>query len=352
MLLHYSACGFQLLPPPHAPSSLSSTQGDPGPCLAIPRSVGAWKLSPGSGPEDQWTHSAISRSVGAWTLSPGSGPEDRRTHRAIPRSVGAWTLPPGRGLEDQRTQRSFPSCCGAASPSQGPWDPDPLRPAGGRRPRGSSSIGPQAQGGQDQAANTWEGGAVGGEGSGSAPTGGLREEGLGCGSWVPGRSTQGSAQGLGGFPSPSPARAAPPVGADAAPGRVDGPGVSRPPPDAGIRAPGRGTVGGDAQARTCPPHGAREPEPDREQGKETRGRRSRRRSPRGGRPERAAESGMPRGAPGRRVIFLFISVSALGCAGLWLPPAGPLWPWQAGLLHALHGLTARLLLRHVGLAAP
>ena len=109
LLLHYSACGFQLLPSPHAPSSLSSTQGDPGPCLAIPRSVGAWKLSPGSGPEDQWTHSAISRSVGAWTLSPGSGPEDRRTHRAIPRSVGAWTLPPGRGLEDQRTQRSFPS---------------------------------------------------------------------------------------------------------------------------------------------------------------------------------------------------------------------------------------------------
>ena len=85
LLLHYSACGFQLLPPPHAPSSLSSTQGDPGPCLAIPRSVGAWKLSP------------------------GSGPEDRRTHRAIPRSVGTWTLPPGRGLEDQRTQRSFPS---------------------------------------------------------------------------------------------------------------------------------------------------------------------------------------------------------------------------------------------------
>lgn len=130
--------------------------------------------------------------------------------------------------------------------------------------------------------------------------GGLREEGLGCGSWVPGRSAQGSAKDLGGFPSPSPARAAPPVGADAAPGRVDGPGVSLPPPDAGIRAPGRGTVGGDAQARTCPPPGAREPEPDREQGKETRGRRSRRRSPRGGRPQRAAESAMPRRAPGRR----------------------------------------------------
>ena len=53
---------------------------------------------------------------------------------------------------------------------------------GGRRPRGSSSIGPQAQGGQDQAANTWGGGEVRGEGSGSAPTGGLREEGLECGS--------------------------------------------------------------------------------------------------------------------------------------------------------------------------
>jgi hypothetical protein len=35
------------------------------------------------------------------------------------------------------------------------------------------------------------------------------------------------------------------------PGRVDGPGVSRPPPDAGIWAPGRG-MRGEAQARTCP----------------------------------------------------------------------------------------------------
>ena len=82
LLLHYSACGFQLLPSPHTPSSLSSTQGDPGPGLAIPRRVGPWKLSPGSGLEYQRTHSAISRSVGAWKLSPGSGPEYRRTHSA------------------------------------------------------------------------------------------------------------------------------------------------------------------------------------------------------------------------------------------------------------------------------
>lgn len=45
------------------------------------------------------------------------------------------------------------------------------------------------------------------------------------------------------------------------PGRVDGPGVSRPPPDAGIWAPGRG-MRGEAQARTCPLPGPREPESD------------------------------------------------------------------------------------------
>ena len=109
LLLHYSACGFQLLPSPHTPSSLSSTQGDPGPCLAIPRRVGPWKLSPGSGLEYQRTHSAISRSVGAWKLSPGSGLEYQRTHSAISRSVGAWKLSPGSGPEYRRTH-SAPSC--------------------------------------------------------------------------------------------------------------------------------------------------------------------------------------------------------------------------------------------------
>lgn len=53
------------------------------------------------------------------------------------------------------------------------------------------------------------------------------------------------------------------------PGRVDGPGVSRPPPDAGIWAPGRG-MRGEAQARTCPLPGPREPELELELGKETR----------------------------------------------------------------------------------
>lgn len=67
--LHYSACGLQLLPSPQAPSSLSSTQGDPGPCLAIPRSVGAWKLSPGSGPGHRRTHTACSCGSGITVLS-------------------------------------------------------------------------------------------------------------------------------------------------------------------------------------------------------------------------------------------------------------------------------------------
>ena len=36
---------------------------------------------------------------------------------------------PELGTDSAVTQTEFPSGCGAASPSQGPWDPDPLRPA-------------------------------------------------------------------------------------------------------------------------------------------------------------------------------------------------------------------------------
>lgn len=69
LLLHCSAYGLQVLPSPQAPGSLSSTQGDPRPCLAIPRSVGAWKLSLGSGPEYQRAYSACSRHSGITVLS-------------------------------------------------------------------------------------------------------------------------------------------------------------------------------------------------------------------------------------------------------------------------------------------
>ena len=81
-----------------------------------------------------------------------------------------------------------------------------------------------------------------------------------------------------------------------APGRVDGPGVSRPPPDAGIWAPGRGRRG-ETQARTCPLPGLRSPSRTESRGRRP-GQRSGGRDPSPGDP-RVGPTRVDRGRPGR-----------------------------------------------------
>lgn len=117
------------------------------------------------------------------------------------------------------------------------------RGAGGRPWRGGS-VRPQAQRGQDQVANTC---GREGAGGGSGPRGGRTEEDWSGGGKGRGPAPRGGGRGAG-LRLARASRSLSGSGCPArrsrrGPGRGDGPGVSRPPPDAGIWAPGRGVRG-------------------------------------------------------------------------------------------------------------